>query len=246
MARPRRGPGDEPQTPNDATPPPDGPTPAGAEPASGRTERSRGTRRSSPDDATGTSSKSSARAEDPFLIAGPGFRPVEDGRPRLDVDLDDELPPPEHLFDWTPERAGAIIRAGGYVLHTADRVAHVEGGEELWKATEQDARAAGEPLARILNRYDAARRLVGFVDEAEFAAAMFDYARRNLELRGRLVRVERARQAEEPRYGPDAFDGMAGPPVDHTDYTEPPEPPPVERDDPAQPAAYAFDPWAGR
>jgi hypothetical protein len=145
-------------------------------------------------------------------------------------------------------------------LHTADRMGSVDGGEALWKATEADAKAAGEPLSRILNRYDGARRLAGMVDEAEFAAAMFAYAKRNLTARGQLVRRERAKR-EEAQTGGGAFDSMAGEPTTSPGPAPTAPAPPVylvpdeggiaeplvdPEDDPAQPTAFAFDPWAAR
>ncbi len=128
----------------------------------------------------------------------------------------------------------------------------------MWKATEQDARDAGEPLARILNRYDGARRLAGMVDEAEFAAAMFAYAKRNLKLRGRVIHHAKTEQRDIPRYGGEAFDEMGGPQrVDRRGPVEQPPPvfvdesPPlvdehVGGEDPNQPDVFAFDPWAAR
>jgi CubicO group peptidase (beta-lactamase class C family) len=132
----------------------------------------------------------------PLGLEDDHFEPSDDPQPaELHSGDDYEPPPPADVFEWTPERAGAVIKAGGFVLHTADSMSHEPGGETLWKATEQDALDAGAPLSRILNRYEPARRLAGVVDEAEFAAAMFSYAKRNLGQRGQLVRQKRQRQA---------------------------------------------------
>jgi hypothetical protein len=254
VARPRKQPGEnaDPQ-PNENQPPQS----KSKEPPSKTNPGSPGSRRSTPANETADSSTSSPpksptpKAEDPFAIERPPpFKPGDES-PNLESDLEELDEPDPQLFDWTPERAGAVIRAGGYVLHTADRMGNVDGGDQLWKATEADAQAAGEPLARILNRYDSARRLAGMVDEAEFAAAMFDYARRNLALRGQLVRRHRVGQ-EEPLRGATAFDSMAG-----ERYDVPPVPPPAEEEplfaaeerheeDPTQPAAFVFDPWESR
>lgn len=256
MARPRN------QPDRDAgNPPPNDKTQTRRNQSKATGEGSPGGRPSTPASETTASSKSSTpptAAEDPFAVESPPpFAPGTEGKPNLEGVGDDELDehPDAHLFDWTPERAGAVIRAGGYVLHTADRVAHIDGGEALWKATEQDALAAGEPLSRILNRYDGARRLAGMVDEAEFAAAMFDYARRNLALRGQLVRREKA-QTDQPRVGGPAFDEMAGDPrAPVYEVPLPGETPeriefddelPDVDDDPTQPPGFAFDPWAAR
>jgi hypothetical protein len=234
--------------------------PTSPDPQETTDQGSPGSPRSTPAGETAASTRRATpppTAENPFEIETPPSFEPGDGRPNLESDLDDELDEIDpHLFDWTPERAGAVIRAGGYVLHTADRMGHVDGGEELWKATEADARAAGEPLARILNRYDGARRLAGMVDEAEFAAAMFDYARRNLAHRGQLVRRDRALRQEEPQAGPAAFDSMAGDPRQPPPVYVVPDPDEVSDrlefddsrfpEDPAQPADFAFDPWATR
>lgn len=112
----------------------------------------------------------------------------------VDADIDYDAPPPEPL-EWTPERAGALVRGFGFVLHSADGLAHEPGGEELWRATMADAEAIGPPLARILNRYAPARRLAGVSDEAELAFGVVPYVKRNLQLRGRLHRERVEREA---------------------------------------------------
>lgn len=91
------------------------------------------------------------------------------------------------LVEWTPDRAAAIVRGLGFVLHSLDGAASLDGGEELWRATEQEAADIGAPLARLLARYEPSRRLAGHVDEAEGAAALWGYTKRNLALRGRLI-----------------------------------------------------------
>lgn len=92
----------------------------------------------------------------------------------------------EELVEWTPQRAAAVVRGLGYGLHALDPAAELPGGEQLWRATAQDAEDIGQPLARILARYAPARRLAGVVDEAELGAAFVGYAKRNMKLRGQL------------------------------------------------------------
>jgi hypothetical protein len=105
-------------------------------------------------------------------------------------------PPPAEPIEWTPERAAALVRGGGIVLHKADPLHHEPGGEDLWRATSEDADAIGAPLSRILNRYAPARELAGHADEAELALAVIGYTRDNLALRGRLVAQRRDREGE--------------------------------------------------
>lgn len=111
-----------------------------------------------------------------------------------EVDVEHEhqelVPAVEHagdLVEWTPERAAALVRGFGLALHTFDPAANLEGGDALWRATAQEAQEIGEPLSRILARYEPARRLAGVVDEAEMGAAFVSYAKRNMRDRGRLV-----------------------------------------------------------
>lgn len=140
----------------------------------------------------------------------PGDRPVP-----ADDELDLYEPPPRELLDWTPERAGAVVRAGGYLLHTADSLSREPEGDNLWRATKADVAAIGPPLARILNRYEPARRLAGVADEGELAFAMIDYARRNLALRGRVASARKSRLEADTE------------PVAWT--PDPTQPPPVEQ-----------------
>ena len=127
--------------------------------------------------------------------AGGEREPVSPDEPR---ELDDpyDATPPEPI-EWTSERTGAIVRAGGFLLHNADSLSSEAGGEQLWRATEADVDAIAPPLARILNRYTPARRLAGVSDEAELAFGLFGYAKRNLAERGRLAGDKRQRE-EEP------------------------------------------------
>jgi len=137
----------------------------------------------------------------------PPFEPADDETPPVaaaDLELGDEYEPqPPQLIEWTPERAAAIVKGAGYLLHASDGAAREPGGDELWRATDGDATAIGAPLARILNRYDAARRLAGVSDEAELTFALGGYAKRNLALRGRLLAEKADRDAEGSQTGSD-------------------------------------------
>ena len=149
------------------------------------------------------SPREAAAAAEPTVVdfpefEGARFEPGETPDPPTSPTL--ELAPAADLIEWTPERAAAIVRGLGYTLHTFDPAAHLEGGEELWRATEAEAREIGAPLSRILARYEPARRLAGVVDEAELGAAFVSYAKRNMRERGRVVMA--AKEAEEgPFYG---------------------------------------------
>lgn len=130
------------------------------------------------------------------------------GRPEL---LEDYEPPAREPIEWTPDRAGAIVRGAGFTLHKIDGLHLEPGGEELWRATAEDAEAIGAPLSRILNRYAPARELAGYADEAELTLALVAYTRDNLALRGRLVKQRRDR-GERPEWGPEAATAAGGRP----------------------------------
>lgn len=165
------------------------------------------------DSGTGSDSASTG---DPLELEGAAFVPPDEPTiPPADTDLDYEPPPPE-LIEWTPERAGAVVRAGGFLLHTADPLGNDPGGEGLWKATEQDALEIGAPLARILNRYAPARRLAGLSDEGELAFALVGYTKRNLAYRGQLVAARREEEQGAHADGTMLF---------HDEQPPPPEPP---------------------
>lgn len=122
----------------------------------------------------------------------PGATPEADASPTLEL-----APPPADLIEWTPERAAALVRGFGYTLHTFDPATNLPGGDELWRATDSEAREIGAPLSRILARYEPARRLAGVVDEAELGAAFVSYTKRNMRERGRVV-LAAEQTAEEP------------------------------------------------
>jgi hypothetical protein len=134
--------------------------------------------------------------------------PKQDPQPADTSGVDDYVPPAPELLEWTPDRAGAIVRAGGFLLHTADPLARDPVAQELevdlWRATEDDVSAIAPPLARILNRYAPARRLAGVSDEMELAFGMIGYLRENLADRGRIVTTKRRQEAEQA-------DDQAGP-----------------------------------
>jgi hypothetical protein len=149
----------------------------------------------------GSTGASSDTTANPLGLERDRWAPSDREQPAdVDTHLDDYVAPPPELLEWTPERAGAIVRAGGFLLHTADPVAREEIAKELeielWRATEDDVSAIAPPLARILNRYAPARRLAGVSDEMELAFGMIGYLRENLADRGRIVTVKRRREAE--------------------------------------------------
>jgi hypothetical protein len=129
-------------------------------------------------------------------IAGKPFTAAPDAAPDagdarhlvavVDAQVDD-------IVEWTPDRAAAMVRGFGLVLHTLDPATELDGGDDLWRATSIEASEIGEPLSRILKRYAPARRLAPVVDEAELGAAFVSYAKRNLRTRGRVVLAERER-----------------------------------------------------
>lgn len=171
---------------------------------------------------TDASSASSTEPAGLRLDPGDPFTPPKERPPVADATEPFEpfeAAPPEPI-EWTPERAGAIVRAGGFLLHSADPYGSEEGGEELWRATEADCDAIGAPLSRILNRYAPARRLAGVSDEAELAFGMLAYAKRNLSTRGRLVALKREREgvATELEWGPGS-PGEKEPPAGTTETT---------------------------
>lgn len=130
-----------------------------------------------------------------------------------------EQAPPE----WTPAAAAALLRGVGYCGHIADplhRADHPDAAE-LWKWTEADAMAAGEPLARMLNRYGPLRALAGVADEAELAFTLTPYVLANLSRRGRIIAATRG---PETPAGP--FEGAipAEPPAPPSVVLLPPEP----------------------
>ncbi len=155
--------------------------------------RSRASRRAS------SPRSSPAGGPNPLGLEPATFEPGAEPHPPLDADLDEfEAPEPEPIV-WSPERAGYILKGAGFLLHSADGASRKEGGDELWKMTESDLEAMGPPLANILNRYDAARRLAGLSDEGALAFGMLGYAKRNLATRGRILTEEReAEEAKEP------------------------------------------------
>lgn len=143
----------------------------------------------------------------PLGLEHDDWQPPEQPTPAdANLELADRYEPqPPELLEWTPERAGAIVRAAGFMLHTADGLSREPEGRELWRATEEDVDTIGPPLARILNRYEPARRLAGVSDEGELAFALVAYTRRNLVDRGRVATAKqlRAAQTETPETWPE-------------------------------------------
>jgi hypothetical protein len=183
--------------------------------------------RDSPASSASTGASSASSRTDPLDVEPGAWQPPEESPPTrtaADLNTDDVYePPPPELIEWTPERASAVVRGLGFGLHVLDPASRTDGGDQLWRWTKDDALEAGEPLARILNRYAPARRLAGFSDEAELAVIMGAYVRRNIADRGRLVALQEALAEEAARA--------------ETWVREPPPSP--------QPPPGGFAPWAG-
>ncbi len=156
-----------------------------------RTSKSRKAATRTKGSAGSSASTPGSSATNPLGLEGEEWQPPDRPTPAEPIPVDDFEPPPAEPLEWTPERAEAIVRAGGFLLHTADGLSREPGGEELWRATEADLQAIAPPLARILNRYEPARRLAGVSDETELAIGLMGYTRRNLAERGRLITPRR-------------------------------------------------------
>lgn len=153
-------------------------------------------------ESTPASSVTSSRT-DPLELERGAWRPPDEPPPvRTAAEHEAEeayVPAPPELIEWTPERAAAVLRGGFFIVHTVDPVSRLPGGGELWRMTQADALEAGSPLARILNRYEPARRLAGVSDEAELAMILLAHTRRELAARGRIVAAAtEAAEAHEP------------------------------------------------
>lgn len=119
-------------------------------------------------------------------------------------ELPDDLIEPT-VIEWTPDRAAALLRGLGYVASKADpvnRLDHPDAGE-LWRWDAADALEAGEPLARILNRYGPLRQLAGVADEAEVAFTLAPYVLDNLARRGRILAAVKPAEPTGPFEGAD-------------------------------------------
>lgn len=79
-----------------------------------------------------------------------------------------------------------VVKGLGHVVHALDPVSGSPFGADLWKLTEEDAKAIAEPATRIANRYATLRGAAGFSDEIGVGAALFPYVKRNLSERGRI------------------------------------------------------------
>jgi hypothetical protein len=144
-----------------------------------------------------------ADESNPLGVAGEPFVPPDEEQP-AEIDLADGYDAaPAEPIEWTPERAGALVKGAGFMLHAADPVAREPEAAELWRATEADVEAIGPPLSRILNRYAPARALAGVSDEAELAFGMLAYAKRNLATRGRAISAKRERDEPPPGEAPE-------------------------------------------
>lgn len=118
----------------------------------------------------------------------------------LEADELAEAPLEDVSIEWTPDRAAALLRGIGYLGHIADPLHRAEhpDADELWKWSQADAVAAGEPLSRILNRYAPLRRLAGVADETELAFTLTPYVLENLARRGRIVSSLKLEQEAAP------------------------------------------------
>lgn len=181
---------------------------------------------------------------------GPAFVPEESAPPPASaaaLDQDEYAPPAPQPVEWTPERAEGIVRGIGFLLHRADGLGSKPGGEDLWRATEQDAADAAPPLARILNRYEPARRLAGISDEAELGFVLAGYVKRNLALRGRLTAELREVEPEGPYEGAEVAPAPRRPhwPFGRREHVEV-EPEPVQVTPAEEGEAEVIDgPWRG-
>ena len=91
------------------------------------------------------------------------------------------------------------MKPTGYLLHALDPVACSEHGGDLWKLTEEDLEAIGEPLARIMNRYDVTRGLAEHSDPLAVGLGIAPYVKRNLAARGRAIeQIRRRQELEQP------------------------------------------------
>jgi hypothetical protein len=178
------------------------------QPGKDETPKPRSRRSGEPPESTASSSASTS--ENPLGLEEDVWTPPEGPLPAEAEPEPDYRPPSQELIEWTPERCGFLVRGGGFLLHTADGLSREPEGTDLWKATEDDIDAIAPPLARILNRYEPARRLAGVADEGELALGMAAYVRRNLVERGRVAGAKHQREealeaSQPPRWPQDGF-----------------------------------------
>src|SRR4051794_25117273 len=78
----------------------------------------------SDDSRAATRASSATTRTDPLDLERGDFKPPEQPPPvrtaRDFDDVDDYEPAPAELIDWTTERAGAVVKGGGFLLHTID------------------------------------------------------------------------------------------------------------------------------
>lgn len=146
---------------------------------------------------------SSSSSASPLGLAGDAFvRPKEAPSAKTAAELDqpDYQPPKAPPPAWDDERMETVLRGFGYVLHAVDPVANSPLAPDLWKLTEEDAKAIAAPMTRIANRYATLRGAAGFSDEIGVATTLAPYVKRNLAERGRV----KAAHAVEERKSPHA------------------------------------------
>jgi len=170
------------------------------------------------------STSSSGSSASPLGLTGKSFkRPEQGGAPRAatarDLNKPEYEPPASPPVEWTPQRAEVVVKGFGYVVHALDPVASSPLAPDLWKLTEEDAKAIAEPLSRIANRYATLRGAAGFSDEIGVGAALAPYVKRNLAERGR-VKAAHARLDRQDAHAP-AYERSEP----ETPAPEPPSPP---------------------
>jgi hypothetical protein len=161
----------------------------------------------SPGGSRGRSRASSASSPtSPLGFAGEAFRrpeqpPTTKDAAALEAErLAQEQPPPEPI-QWDEAKAEPVLTAFGYLLHSLDNVAGEPYAPDLWKMTQDDLDAIAAPLARIANRYEMTRRVAGASDEISLGVAVWPYAKRNLQQRGRALGLARVEQRTAPSGG---------------------------------------------
>jgi hypothetical protein len=142
-----------------------------------------------PEPTTPGPASSSDSSASPLGLAGDPFVRPKDAPPAAsaaDLDKPAYEPPKPPPPEWDPERMEVVLKGLGYVLHAVDPVAGGPLSQDLWKLTEEDAKAIAGPATRIANRYATVRGAAGFSDEIGVAATLTPYVKKNLAERGRV------------------------------------------------------------
>jgi hypothetical protein len=144
---------------------------------------------------------SSDSSASPLGLAGDAFvRPKDAPAAKSAAELDqpDYEPPKAPPPAWDDERMETVLRGFGYVLHAVDPVASSPLAPDLWKLTEEDAKAIAAPMTRIANRYATLRGAAGFSDEIGVATTLAPYVKRNLAERGRVKAAHDVEERKSP------------------------------------------------